>query len=47
VTPGRSFGTKGTGFVRIALVREPEILAEGARRIAETLEKWACVSASR
>jgi len=46
VTPGRSFGTKGTGSVRIALVREPEILAEGARRIAETLEKWACVSAS-
>ncbi len=42
VTPGRAFGGKGAGFVRIALVREPEILAEGAARIATVLEKWAC-----
>jgi aspartate/methionine/tyrosine aminotransferase len=46
VTPGRSFGRKGTGFVRIGLVKEPEVLAEGASRIAETLEKWRCVSPS-
>jgi hypothetical protein len=31
--PGRSFVTKGTGFVRIALVTEPEVLAEAAGRI--------------
>jgi len=42
VAPGRAFGEKGAGFVRIALVREPEVLAEGASRIAAVLEKWAC-----
>lgn len=42
VTPGRAFGEKGRGYVRIALVREPEVLAEAASRIAEALGKWAC-----
>jgi aspartate/methionine/tyrosine aminotransferase len=42
VTPGRAFGEKGRGYVRIALVRETETLAEAATRIAEALERWAC-----
>jgi len=42
VTPGRAFGEKGRGYVRIALVREPEVLAEAATRVAQALEKWAC-----
>lgn len=33
VSPGQGFGPGGRGYVRIALVQPPEVLAEAARRI--------------
>ena len=33
VAPGRAFGEQGEGYVRFALVREPEVLARAAARI--------------
>ncbi|MDA8441956.1 MAG: aminotransferase class I/II-fold pyridoxal phosphate-dependent enzyme [Peptococcaceae bacterium] len=37
VIPGVAFGTQGEGYVRIALVREPEILRVAVARIGEFL----------
>jgi aspartate/methionine/tyrosine aminotransferase len=36
-SPGEGFGKAGEGYVRFALVREPEVLAEAVDRIAEFL----------
>lgn len=36
VIPGDAFGQEGEGYVRIALVKEPEVLHEAARRIGES-----------
>lgn len=33
VSPGRAFGARGEGFVRLALVQPPEMLVEAARRL--------------
>ncbi len=38
VAPGRGFGPRGEGYVRMALVREPEVLKEAAYRIRDFLE---------
>jgi LL-diaminopimelate aminotransferase len=35
VIPGNAFGAEGEGYVRIALVQEPDVLAEAAKRIGE------------
>jgi aspartate/methionine/tyrosine aminotransferase len=37
LAPGRGFGARGEGFVRFALVREPEALERAVRRIGEYL----------
>ncbi|MBB6099390.1 hypothetical protein HNR42_002831 [Deinobacterium chartae] len=34
LNPGRAFGEHGEGYVRFALVREPEVLEEAVRRVA-------------
>ncbi|GGJ53235.1 succinyldiaminopimelate aminotransferase [Deinococcus roseus] len=39
VAPGRAFGTRGEGFVRFALVREPAMLQEAAQKIAGFLKE--------
>ncbi len=39
VTPGNAFGEQGEGYVRIALVQEPERLREAASRIKQFLIK--------
>lgn len=36
VIPGDAFGQEGEGYVRIALVKEPDVLREVARRIEES-----------
>lgn len=36
VIPGSAFGEEGEGYVRIALVRDPEVLVEAANRIQAT-----------
>ncbi|MGO0063143.1 aminotransferase class I/II-fold pyridoxal phosphate-dependent enzyme [Brevibacillus fluminis] len=36
VIPGDAFGQEGEGYVRIALVKEPDVLREVARRIKES-----------
>ncbi|NGQ95252.1 aminotransferase class I/II-fold pyridoxal phosphate-dependent enzyme [Brevibacillus sp. SYP-B805] len=36
VIPGNAFGAQGEGYVRMALVQEPHVLAEAARRIGES-----------
>ena len=33
LAPGRGFGVRGEGYVRFALVREPEVLARAVERI--------------
>ncbi len=37
LAPGRAFGERGEGFVRFALVRQPEILRQAVSRIYEFL----------
>ncbi|MFC5601315.1 aminotransferase class I/II-fold pyridoxal phosphate-dependent enzyme [Deinococcus cellulosilyticus] len=39
VNPGLAFGERGEGFVRFALVREPEVLREAAQKIAAYLKQ--------
>lgn len=36
VIPGNAFGSEGEGYVRIALVQEPDVLVRAAQRIAES-----------
>ncbi|TGU59408.1 LL-diaminopimelate aminotransferase, partial [Mesorhizobium sp. M00.F.Ca.ET.186.01.1.1] len=36
VIPGSAFGDEGEGYVRIALVQEPEILRQAARSVADS-----------
>ncbi len=38
LNPGRAFGEEGEGYVRIALVREPAVLARAVTRIQEFLD---------
>ena len=38
LNPGRAFGEQGEGYVRIALVREPAVLARAVTRIQEFLD---------
>jgi aspartate/methionine/tyrosine aminotransferase len=38
VAPGRGFGPRGEGYIRFALVREPEVLRDAALRIRDYLE---------
>jgi aspartate/methionine/tyrosine aminotransferase len=38
LAPGRGFGPSGEGYVRFALVREPEVLEEAVRRIQRFLD---------
>jgi aspartate/methionine/tyrosine aminotransferase len=38
VAPGRGFGERGEGYVRFALVREPEALARAVERIRAFLD---------
>lgn len=38
VTPGDAFGTRGTGYVRMALVQSVELLVDAAQRIGRFLE---------
>jgi aspartate/methionine/tyrosine aminotransferase len=38
VAPGRAFGGRGEGYVRFALVQEPETLREAVERIRRTLD---------
>ena len=38
LAPGRAFGERGEGFVRIALVREPEALQRAVRHMQEYLD---------
>ena len=38
LAPGRAFGERGEGYVRFALVQEPERLREAAERIRRTLD---------
>ncbi|MGV2828627.1 LL-diaminopimelate aminotransferase [Myxosarcina sp. GI1(2024)] len=40
VSPGAGFGKSGEGYVRFALVREPEILQLAAEKIAGFLERY-------
>ena len=35
LAPGRGFGKAGEGYVRIALVQSPEVLAAAAEKIAD------------
>ncbi len=37
LAPGRGFGERGEGFVRFALVREPEVLCQTVRKIQQFL----------
>jgi aspartate/methionine/tyrosine aminotransferase len=37
VSPGAGFGQSGEGYVRFALVKEPEILRSAAQKIASFL----------
>ncbi|MDR5709570.1 MAG: aminotransferase class I/II-fold pyridoxal phosphate-dependent enzyme [Armatimonadota bacterium] len=34
VSPGQGFGPGGRGYIRVALVQQPEVLAEAARRLS-------------
>ena len=38
LNPGRAFGEEGEGYVRFALVREPEVLAQAVERIQTFLD---------
>lgn len=38
LAPGRGFGPRGEGFVRLALVREPEVLRRAVERIQQFLD---------
>ncbi len=38
LAPGRGFGSRGEGYVRFALVREPEALKRAVKRIQEFLD---------
>jgi len=38
LAPGRGFGERGEGFVRIALVREPDVLRQAVQRIQAFLD---------
>lgn len=38
LNPGRAFGEEGEGYIRFALVREPEVLQRAAQRIKEFLD---------
>lgn len=38
LAPGRAFGERGEGYVRFALVQEPERLREAVERIRRTLD---------
>jgi aspartate/methionine/tyrosine aminotransferase len=38
LAPGRAFGERGEGFVRIALVREPEVLRRAVQRVQDYLD---------
>jgi len=38
LAPGRGFGPRGEGFVRFALVREPEILEQAVQKIQRFLD---------
>ncbi len=38
LAPGRAFGERGEGYVRFALVAEPEVLREAVERIRRTLD---------
>lgn len=40
ISPGRSFGPGGFGFVRFALVQPEAVLREAAARIAGFLQQW-------
>jgi aspartate/methionine/tyrosine aminotransferase len=40
VSPGAGFGQGGEGYVRFALVRDPEILREAARKIQQFLQTY-------
>lgn len=40
ISPGRSFGPGGFGFVRFALVQPEAVLSEAAARIAGFLQQW-------
>lgn len=39
--PGESFGSRGTGHVRLALTVEADVMAEACRRIRELAEQLA------
>lgn len=39
VSPGAGFGKSGEGYVRFALVHEPQVLQEAVRRIAQFLQR--------
>jgi len=39
VTPGSAFGPNGEGYVRISYATSREDIAEGIRRIEESLQK--------
>ena len=38
LAPGRGFGERGEGYVRFALVREPEVMIEAVERIRNFLD---------
>lgn len=38
LAPGRAFGEPGEGYVRFALVREPDVLREAVERVRRTLD---------
>jgi aspartate/methionine/tyrosine aminotransferase len=44
--PGESFGSRGTGHVRLALTVEADVMAEACRRIRELAEQLAAARAA-
>ena len=40
VVPGVAFGPGGEGFVRVSLAAAPDVVSEGAHRIARFVDRW-------